>query len=138
MFNVRFAISPPSTQELCNTGTVLSTQRAPRDPTAGLVHSSRPIRSGSAPSGAHAASNRSEEGTLEDLTRRQRAVLEALRRLHDQHGFAPSLREVADEVGLASVSSVHAHVVTLTERGLVERRPGQPRTVRRSMAGQRS
>jgi repressor LexA len=75
---------------------------------------------------------------MEDLTRRQREVLEALRRLHDQHGFAPSLREVAGEVGLASVSSVHAHVVKLTERGLVERRPGQPRTLRRVMAEQRS
>jgi repressor LexA len=75
---------------------------------------------------------------MEDLTKRQREVLEALRRLHDQHGFAPSLREVADEVGLASVSSVHAHVAKLTERGLVERRPRQPRTVGRSIAGQPS
>jgi repressor LexA len=75
---------------------------------------------------------------MEDLTQRQREVLEALRRLHDRHGFAPSLREVAGEVGLASVSSVHAHVVKLTERGLVERRPGQPRTVRRAAAGPRS
>jgi repressor LexA len=74
---------------------------------------------------------------MEDLTRRQRDVLEALRRLHDQHGFAPSLREVASEVGLASTSSVHHHVVRLEQRGLIERRPGQPRTVRRSMAGPR-
>jgi repressor LexA len=73
---------------------------------------------------------------MEDLTQRQREVLEALRRLHERHGFAPSSREVAGEVGLASVSSVH--VVKLTERGLVERRPGQPRTVRRVAAGQRS
>jgi repressor LexA len=73
---------------------------------------------------------------MEDLTARQREVLAALGRLHDQHGFAPSLREVADEVGLASVSSVHHHVVRLEDRGFVERRPGQPRTVRRSMAGQ--
>jgi repressor LexA len=70
---------------------------------------------------------------MEDLTKRQREVLDALRPLHDQHGFAPSLREVADAVGLASVSSVHARVVTLTARGLVERRPRQPRTTRRTM-----
>jgi repressor LexA len=44
---------------------------------------------------------------MEDLTQRQREVLAALQRLHDQHGFAPSLREVASEVGLASTSSVH-------------------------------
>jgi repressor LexA len=75
---------------------------------------------------------------MEDLTQRQREVLAALQRLHDQHGFAPSLREVASEVGLASTSSVHHHVVRLEQRGLIDRRPGQPRTVRRSMAGQRS
>jgi repressor LexA len=75
---------------------------------------------------------------MEDLTQRQREVLAALQRLHYQHGFAPSLREVASEVGLASAGSVHPHVVKLTERGLVERRPGQPRTVRRILAGQRS
>jgi repressor LexA len=75
---------------------------------------------------------------MEDLTARQREVLAALRRLHDQHGFAPSLREVASEVGLASTSSVHHHVVRLEQRGLIERRPGHPRTVRRSRAGQRS
>jgi repressor LexA len=74
---------------------------------------------------------------VEDLTRRQREVLEALRRLHDQHGFAPSLREVASEVGLASASSVHPHVVRLEEYGLIERRPRQPRTVRRVAAGPR-
>jgi repressor LexA len=73
---------------------------------------------------------------MEDLTARQREVLAALRRLHDQHGFAPSLREVASEVGLASASSVHPHVVKLTERGLIERRPRQPRTVRRVAATQ--
>jgi repressor LexA len=75
---------------------------------------------------------------MEDLTQRQREVLEALRRLHDQPGFAPSQREVAGEVGLASASSVHPHVVKLTERGLVERRPRQPRTMRRSTAEQPS
>jgi repressor LexA len=75
---------------------------------------------------------------MEDLTQRQREVLEALRRLHDQHGFSPSLREVAGEVGLKSTSSVHHHVVRLEERGLVERRPRQPRTVRRVAAEQRS
>lgn len=67
---------------------------------------------------------------MEDLTGRQREVLDALRRLHQRDGFAPSLREVAAEVGLASASSVHAHVVTLADRGLVERRPGRPRALR--------
>ncbi len=32
---------------------------------------------------------------MHDLTARQHAVLEALRRLHDDYGFAPSLCEAA-------------------------------------------
>jgi repressor LexA len=72
---------------------------------------------------------------MHDMTARQRAVLEALRRLHDQHGFAPSLREVASEVGLASASSGYHHPRRLDARGLVERRAGQPRSVRRPPAG---
>jgi repressor LexA len=75
---------------------------------------------------------------MQDLTERQRAVLDALRRLHERDGFSPSLREVASEVGLASASSVHPHVVRLEERGLIDRRPGKPRTMRRITAGWRS
>jgi repressor LexA len=67
---------------------------------------------------------------VDDLTLRQRALLEALRRLHAQHGHAPSLRELGDAVGLASTSSVHRHVRILVEHGLVERREGAPRTLR--------
>ncbi|MTV26412.1 hypothetical protein FTX61_13455 [Nitriliruptoraceae bacterium ZYF776] len=64
------------------------------------------------------------------LTGRQRDVLTALHRLHDRDEIGPSLREVAVEVGLASVSSVHAHVRTLAALGLVQHQEGRPRTLR--------
>jgi repressor LexA len=72
---------------------------------------------------------------MHDMTARQREVLDALRRLHDEHGFAPSLHEVASEVGVASASSVHHHLRRLEARGLVERRAGRPLSVRRLPAG---
>jgi hypothetical protein len=65
-----------------------------------------------------------------DLTRRQRQVLAALRRLHERDGVPPTLREIGAEVGLSSASSVVAHVRVLEERGLAERAPGCPRTLR--------
>jgi repressor LexA len=65
-----------------------------------------------------------------DLTRRQRQLLAALRRMHEAAGFAPTLRELGAEVGLSSASSVQAHVRVLEARGLAERNPGQPRTLR--------
>lgn len=67
---------------------------------------------------------------LDDVTIRQRALLDALRRLHAQHGHAPSIRELGDAVGLASTSSVHHHVRVLVQRGLVGHRENSPRTLR--------
>jgi repressor LexA len=71
---------------------------------------------------------------VQDLTRRQRQVLAALRRLHERDGVPPTLREIGAEVGLASASSVIAHVRVLEERGLAERAPGCPRTLRATRA----
>lgn len=65
----------------------------------------------------------------EDLTRRQREVLAALRRLTDRSGHPPTLRELADDVGLASPSTVLHHVRILVDRGHLELTPGSPRTI---------
>ncbi len=74
--------------------------------------------------------------TTDDLTVRQRALLEALRRLHRARGYPPSIRELGEAVGLASTSSVHRHVRILEQRGLVERRDGAHRTLRVRDGGQ--
>lgn len=70
------------------------------------------------------------QDTTLDLTERQRQVLDALRRLHDRSGYPPTLREIGDEVGLTSASSVVLHVRALEAHGLAERIPGRPRTLR--------
>jgi repressor LexA len=72
-----------------------------------------------------------------DLTKRQRQVLDALARLSTDNGFAPTLREIASEVGLASASSVHHHVRVLEEAELVERRAGCPRAINQRVAHER-
>ncbi len=43
-------------------------------------------------------------------------------------GHAPSYREIADAVGLASLSSVSLHMHTLQKKGYLDREPGRPRT----------
>jgi repressor LexA len=45
-----------------------------------------------------------------------------------QSGHAPSYREIADAVGLASLSSVSLHMHTLQNKGYLDREPGRPRT----------
>lgn len=43
-------------------------------------------------------------------------------------GHSPSYREIADAVGLASLSSVSLHMRTLQNKGHLDREPGRPRT----------
>jgi DNA-binding MarR family transcriptional regulator len=61
-----------------------------------------------------------------DLTHRAREVLAALERLTERDGYAPSLRELGDEVGLRSASSVLAHMHALEDARLIETRARPP------------
>jgi repressor LexA len=45
-----------------------------------------------------------------------------------QSGHSPSYREIANAVGLASLSSVSLHVHTLQKKGYLSHEPGRPRT----------
>ena len=63
------------------------------------------------------------------LGARQRAVLGYI---HDhvlQHGYPPSVREIADAVGLASPSSVQHHLIELEAKGYIFRRKDTLRTI---------
>ena len=49
-----------------------------------------------------------------------------------EHGYAPTVREIGAGVGLASTSSVHAHIKTLKRLGYLETdvKDGSPRALR--------
>ena len=38
----------------------------------------------------------------------------------DEHGFSPSMREIANGVGLTSVGSVHRHIEILKSKGILQ------------------
>ncbi|MBD0020912.1 transcriptional repressor LexA [Gordonia pseudamarae] len=63
------------------------------------------------------------------LTPRQRAVLEVIRTSVRERGYPPSIREIGDEVGLASTSSVAHQLRTLERKGLLKRDHNRPRAV---------
>jgi repressor LexA len=44
-------------------------------------------------------------------------------------GYPPSVREIGDAVGLASSSTVHAHLETLEREGFIRRDPTKPRAI---------
>lgn len=65
----------------------------------------------------------------DDLTTRQRRVLEIIRSWVDEVGYPPSVREIGDAVGLTSTSSVAHQLRTLERKGYLRRDPNRPRAV---------
>lgn len=63
------------------------------------------------------------------LTRRQIAILSVVKQHIDEHGYPPSIRDVAERSGLASTSSVTYQLKVLEEKGFIKRDPNRPRAV---------
>ena len=66
---------------------------------------------------------------MEDLTDRQRAVLEFIVAALREKGYPPSIREIGAAVGLASPSSVQAQLASLQRKGYIRRDPTKPRAM---------
>ena len=72
------------------------------------------------------------------LTQRQREIYDFVVRYADRHGYPPTVREIGEAVGLASPSTVHAHLANLERAGYLRRDPTKPRAlelVRRERMG---
>jgi repressor LexA len=67
--------------------------------------------------------------TRHDVERRQR-ILDCIARTVEERGYPPSVREIADAVGLASTSAVHHHLIALERDGLIERGINASRALR--------
>ena len=63
------------------------------------------------------------------LTSRQQEIWQFLATYLDEHGYPPTVREIGDAVGLASPSTVHAHLANLERAGLLKRDPTKPRAI---------
>ena len=63
------------------------------------------------------------------LTGRQQEIWDFLVDYVDQHGYPPTVREIGEAVGLASPSTVHAHLANLERAGLLRRDPTKPRAL---------
>lgn len=63
------------------------------------------------------------------LTPRQRRVLEVIKETVESRGYPPSIRELGEEVGLASSSSVAHQLKVLEQKGFLRRDPNRPRAM---------
>ncbi len=64
-----------------------------------------------------------------DLTKRQQEIFEFIKRYTAGHGYPPTVRDIGKAVGLASSSTVHAHLANLEKLGLLRRDPTKPRAI---------
>ncbi len=87
-------------------------------------------------SGAHPAAGAAGVAELPDgppdgsgLTPRQQRVLTVIRESIERRGYPPSMREIGQQVGLTSSSSVAHQLRTLEEKGFLRRDPNRPRAL---------
>src|SRR5205085_3554299 len=70
-----------------------------------------------------------KETSTVELTGRQQEIWTFLVEYVDSHGYPPTVREIGEAVGLASPSTVHAHLANLERAGLLKRDPTKPRAL---------
>ena len=65
----------------------------------------------------------------DQLTTRQRRILEVISDAVADRGYPPSIREIGEAVGLTSTSSVHSQLEALQRKGFIRRDPTKPRAI---------
>src|SRR2546426_3808129 len=64
-----------------------------------------------------------------DLTKRQQEIFDFIRKYSARYGYPPTVRDIGKAVGLASSSTVHAHLANLERLGVLRRDPTKPRAL---------
>ncbi len=67
---------------------------------------------------------------LENLPPRQKEVVRLIVELTEEHGYPPTLAELAKSMGLKNRMTVHQHVAALKKKGIVRWEPGLNRSLR--------
>jgi len=66
---------------------------------------------------------------MEEMTPRQRRILDYIRRMIHDRGYPPTVREIGEAVGLTSSSSVHAQLANLQRKGMLKKDASRPRAI---------
>ncbi|MHB8171096.1 MAG: transcriptional repressor LexA [Thermincolia bacterium] len=65
----------------------------------------------------------------QDLSSRQMAILDFIKKEIRAKGYPPSVREIGEAVGLSSSSTVHGHLAQLEAKGYLRRDATKPRAI---------
>lgn len=63
------------------------------------------------------------------LYNKERQALEFITQYIQRHGYAPTLIEIAEGIGVNAVSTVHEHLEKLIQKGFVKKTPGFERSI---------
>ncbi|PLX22167.1 repressor LexA [Candidatus Parcubacteria bacterium] len=65
----------------------------------------------------------------DNLTKRQRQILDFINEFSEKNGYSPSYREIGEHFNLSSTATIHAHVSALEKKGLVKRSHNEARSI---------
>lgn len=63
------------------------------------------------------------------LYRRQKQILSFLKQYIDKYGYSPTLGEIAEAIGVSSLATVHEHLQTLDQKGVIKKFEGAVRGI---------
>lgn len=66
---------------------------------------------------------------MEELTDRQKEILAFITRTSEERGFPPTIREIGEEMGIASTNGVNDHLKALERKGYLTRGEQQSRSL---------
>lgn len=66
---------------------------------------------------------------MKELTDRQKQIYQFIKKTVQDKGYPPSVREIGNDVGLQSSSTVHGHLSKLQDKGYIRRDPTKPRAI---------
>ncbi len=67
---------------------------------------------------------------MAELTKRQQQIVDFVARHRDSFGVSPSFKQIADEFGFRSHTTVADHVRLIRQKGALTSEPGQVRSLR--------
>ena len=66
---------------------------------------------------------------MKSLSPKQQQIYDFIIQFQSDHCYPPSVREIGEEVGLKSPSTVHFHLKGLEEKGLIQKAEGKTRAI---------
>lgn len=63
------------------------------------------------------------------IYRRQRQIIDFLKQYIHKYGYAPTLAEIAQSIGVSSLATVHEHLQSLAQKGIIKRFDGAVRGI---------